>query len=153
MTNGLAERLTMHSRVIIGVRCAIGLLVLLPAFLIWMHVAVLANIARAEGAEANWHASVIPLTTLGFLITLGSWAFTRRPSLVRDMYMVAYCGYIVILSAYVSSGNFMHQLSLYGVGTALGNHLDNLAYLALALVFLFDRLILVFTTRREQSNF
>ena len=152
MTTELAERLTAYPRLIFAIRCAIGLLVLLPAFVIWMHVAVLANLARSEGLEGNWHALLIPLATIAYLVALSIWAFTKRRSLVRDGYLIVYCGYIAGLLAFISSGNFLHQLGLYGPVIAFTNHLEDFAYLAAPVIFSIDRLIMVWPGQREQSN-
>jgi hypothetical protein len=152
MTSELAERLITSPRLIFSIRCTVGVLVLLPAFIVWMQFGILDNVARSKGVEGNWHALLIPLATIAYLVGLGVWVFTRRRSFVRDGYLILYCGYIAGLLMLISSGNFLHQLALYGPVMALTNHLEDFVYLAPPVVFLIDRLIMVLSRQHERST-
>jgi hypothetical protein len=151
MTAELSARLTSNRRLWFYVRCAVGVLVLLPAFIVWLQFAFLENVARSKGEE-GWHSFVILLTTIGYLVALVTWMVTQKRTLVRDGYLIAYCAYIAGVFALALSGNFVHQIKLYGPITAVSNHLDAMFYVALPAAFLVDRLIMVLQGRREQSN-
>jgi hypothetical protein len=152
MTAELSARLTPNRRLWFYVRCAVGVLVLLPAFVMWLQLAFLDNVARSKGEGGGWHSFVILLTTIGYLVALVIWMVRQKRAPLRDGYLIAYCAYIAGLLAFASSGNFLHQIGLYGLITAVSNHLDALLYVALPVAFLVDRLILLLQGQREQSN-
>jgi hypothetical protein len=152
MTAELAPRFTLNQRLAFFVRCGLGVLVLLPAFVVWLQLAFLENIARSTG-EDGWHSFVILLATILYLGALVAWMVNRKTMPIRDSYLIGYCVCIAGLLAYASSGNFFHQIKLYDFITALGNHLDALFYVALPVAFSLDRLMMLLRGRRERSNF
>jgi hypothetical protein len=137
MTSELAERPTTNAWLVLSIRCAVGLLVLLPAFILWMQVATLDNVSRSKGLDGSWHTVLLPVATAGYLIGLAVWAFTQKKSLVRDGYLVLYCAYVAGFFAWAFSA---------------ANDLEALAYVLPAVVFAIDRLIMGLATQREQSN-
>lgn len=147
MTAELSAQLTPNRRLGFYVRCALGVLVLLPAFVVWLQLAFLDNVARSKG-EGGWHSVVVLLATIGYLVALVVWMVRQKRAPLRDGYLIAYCAYIAGLLAFASSGNFLHQIGLYGPITAIGNHLDALLYVALPVAFLADRLVLLLQGRR-----
>jgi hypothetical protein len=114
----------------------------LSAFVLWLQLAFLENVARSNG-EGGWHSVVVLLSTIGYLVALVLWMLRQEPAPLRDGYLIAYCAYIAGLLALVLSGNFLHQVQLYGPLTAVTNHLAALLYVALPVVFSVDRLILL----------
>src|SRR5687768_10592592 len=56
MTVGLIERPSASRWLVFSIRVLCGLLVLLPAFLVWMQFAFLDNVARSEGRAGNWES-------------------------------------------------------------------------------------------------
>jgi hypothetical protein len=113
-----------------------------------MQTAILYNVARSQGEEGNWHALLVPMSTLLYIVALGFWAVTRKSSLLRDAYLIAYSGYLALLLGSISSGNFLHQLRMYGVVEALMNHLVDLLYLGIAVAFALDRLVSLLAHQR-----
>src|SRR5205807_2117358 len=85
------------------IRCAVGLLVLLPAFILWMQVAALDNVGRSSGLDRTWQTLLLPVATVVYLIALAVWAYTRNRSFVRDGYLILYCAYVAVVFAWAFS--------------------------------------------------
>lgn len=133
-------------------RCCAGVLVLLPAFMVWGQFAVLSNIAHSEGAEGYWHAAFVPIGALVYVAVLGYWAFTKRPSFLRDGYLAGYAGYVAGMYVWIISGNVTHQLALYSVTWVLAEHFVDILFLAPALGFLIDRTIFLSPVKTRTTS-
>jgi hypothetical protein len=132
MTSELAQRPTINAWLVFCIRCAVGLLVLLPALILWMQVAILDNVGRSTGLDGSWQTVLLPVATVAYLIALAVWAVTRKSSFVRDGYLVLYCAYVAGFFAWAFSP---------------AQDLEALAYMLPAVVFAVDRLIISLAKR------
>ena len=135
LTSELVQHPTANPRLMFSIRCAVGLLVLLPAFILWMQIATIHNAGRSIGLDVSWHAVLLPVATVPYLIGLAVWAFTRKNSVVRDGYLVLYCAYVAVFFAWVSSAT---------------SDLEALAYVLPPVVFAVDRLLMGLARRSPQ---
>ena len=117
----------------------LGITVLIPAFLLLMHFAVLSNVA-GSGAGRTHVATLLEIVTFAggitHLIALGKIVFKHR-NMCRwcHYYCIAYAIYVSAMMGYLSLGNFLRKLETSGLLYALSSHIQSVAYMLIALLF------------------
>ena len=125
---------------LLGAVAVLGLFMLIPAFLLLVHFAVLSNIANGDAgwinAAAYWGVGtfaggVVYVSALSMIVfksrNLCRWCY---------YYCITYAVYIGGMTGYLSSGNFLRKIETYGLMYAVSVHMQSLAYLLIALLFI-----------------
>ena len=130
--------------------CVLGIAVLVPAFVLFIHLAFLGNVASsADSAEtpmATWLSIGTLFGGVAYLIALGMFAW--RPHTVCRWclyWLIGFSIYVAGMIGYISSGNFAQQVKTSGLLSALSSNAQDLLYIAVPLIFV---VLLFFSPRR-----
>jgi hypothetical protein len=123
-----------------GLITALGIALLLPGAMLFLHFAALSNIGVSEG-EGFSTLGLLSLATVLFgvvyLISLFKIILQQKhPCRWCHYSCIAYATYSGLMIGYLTSGDFAHQLQSSGLMYAISNHLPRLGYIAIAVIFI-----------------
>lgn len=121
---------------------ALGLLTLLPVFLLIFGAVIASNLAGAEtpprhdaGLETAWRTvTIVGALAYGVLYAACGWRSGAAWRRCRGSLAVL-AAYAALVWAWMPSGNFLRQASLHGILYALGNHLTEIGYIVLLMAY------------------
>jgi len=137
------------------VTCVFGIAVLVPAFVVFLQFAILGNVAKSETDSAGTPlATWLSLGTLfggiAYLIALGMFAWRPQANCRWCLYcLIGYSIYVAGMIGDIVLDDFAHQMKTYGLVSALSNHVPDLLYVAVPLLFV---ALLIFRPRVEQVS-
>src|SRR6266513_1032900 len=142
------------SRMFNAITCVVGLAVLVPAFVLLMQVGILGNIAAGTDSKGlpltTWLGIITLLGGIAYLIALGLLVWRPQRNCQWCLYCsIGYATYVAVMIGYVSSGNFAEQVKTSGLVSALSDHVPDLLYVAVPLLFI---ALLMFRPRVEQVS-
>src|SRR6266849_2939375 len=132
----------------------VGFAVLVPAFVLFIHLAFLGNVAAGTDSKGmpltTWLGIVTLLGGIAYLIALGLLVWRPQRNCQGCLYCsIGYAMYVAVMIGYISSGNFAEQVKTSGLVYALSNHVADLLYVAVPLLFV---ALLIFKPRVEQVS-